>query len=1057
MTHNMAEVDPRSMKTMPLSLGQFSIWMAQMLDPTHPCYNIGEYVEIAGAVDPRKFEVALRQVVAATDALHLRFIETEAGPSQYFQHSPDWELVHLDFSGDADPEQAAERWMRQDMSQPLRLDGDVLYRFALLRISADRYFWYAVNHHIINDGVGWRLLLQRVGEGYTALAEGKPHAAVPHGSWRDIVADELAYRGSEHHQRDRAYWLEQLADSPPRVTLSGRPSTRPIGFVKSTGRIPHSLDLEEVARRHGASPAALIVAATAIYLHRMTGAEEMVIGMPVAARIGARSRSIVGMAANALPLRVSMAASDGIGEVIARTARSMRSTMRHQRYRTEDLRRDLGLKPNDPDICGTYVNFTPFEQGITFDGYSISSNPLGNWRIEDLQIVYYGGTQPAGQRVDVVANPEHYTEEELAQHCRRFISVVEQLAAVEVDAPVRSIEVLTAAERHTILHAWNATVQPIPAATVPDLFEDQASLRSDAVALVSGETRWSYKELNAEANRLAHCLADRGLGPGDRVALAVPRSVEMVAAVLAILKSGAAYVPLDPDYPSARVGYMLEDCAPAFVLATSATAHLLPAGIPQLILDDAATRSEVRRHSGANLTNQSRKRRLGPDDPAYVIYTSGTTGQPKGIVGLHRGMVNRLAWMAATFPFTETGPTLAKTSLAFIDGSTELLGPLASGGAVVLADPATSRSPPDLAELIARHSVGRITVVPSLLFAMLETADPAQFASCTLWVTSGAALSAQLCERFHAALPGARLVNLYGTSEASGDSLCTVCVPGDISIGRPIWNTRVYVLNDSLEAVPVGVTGELYLAGVGLATGYLGRTELTAERFVSDPHGKPGSLMYRTGDLARWRSDGAIEFLGRADDQVKLNGIRVELAEIEAALRASARVRDAAVILHDENGSARRLVAFVIGAAGADAPGEVELRAHLAALLPEPIIPSVFIITAELPRLPNGKRDRSALREQASAAAMRGKPTAAPLRTPTEMALGEIWSDVLQVPTLGRNDDFFGLGGDSLRATQVMTRVRRTFALELPLSAAFEARTLEALAKRIDDAANESK
>ena len=435
----------------------------------------------------------------------------------------------------------------------------------------------------------------------------------------------------------------------------------------------------------------------------------------------------------------------------------------------------------------------------------------------------------------MVANPAHYTEAELAQHCRRFIRVLEQLAAAEADAPVRSIELLTTAERHTILHAWNATAQPIPAATVPDLLEEQARMRPDAVALVSGERRWSYGELNAESNRLAHYLARRGLGPGDRVALAIPRSIEMVAALLGILKVGAAYVPLDPDYPPARVAYMLGDCAPALVLATSATAHLLPADIPRLILDDAATREELRRHSGANLTSTSRNRPLGANDPAYVIYTSGSTGQPKGVVGLHRGLVNRLAWMAATFPFAETGPTLAKTSLSFIDGCTELLGPLISGGSVVLADPEASRSPADLADLISRHAIGRMTVVPSLLSAILEAADPAQLASCKLWVTSGAALPAQLCERFHAALPGARLVNLYGTSEASGDSLYAVCAPGDVSIGRPIWNTRVYVLNDALEPAPAGVTGELYLAGTGLAAGYFGRADLTAERFVSRP------------------------------------------------------------------------------------------------------------------------------------------------------------------------------------------------------------------------------
>jgi non-ribosomal peptide synthetase component F len=417
--------------------------------------------------------------------------------------------------------------------------------------------------------------MQRVGQAYTALAEGKPLPAAPDGSWRDIVADELAYRSSEHHQRDRSYWLEQLADPPPRVTLSGRPSTRPTGFVKTTGRIPHSLDLEELARRHGASLSGADHRGDAIYPQSHDRRGEMEIGMPVAAgsaEIALDRR----MAANAVPLRVSIAVGRN-REVIAWTARSMRGAMRHQRYRTEDLRATWA-SPSDPDICGTYVNSPPFEQGIAFGGHTISSNPLGNWRVEDLQVVY-GGNQPAGQRIDVVANPAHYTEAELAQHCRRFIRVLEQLAAAEADAPVRSIELLTTAERDTILHAWNATPQPIPAATVPDLLEEQARMRPDAVALVSGDRRWSYGELNSESNRLAHYLARRGLGPCDRVALAIPRSIEMVAALLGILKVGR---PTSLSIPTIRprgspTCWGLCACARLATSATASPAASIPA------------------------------------------------------------------------------------------------------------------------------------------------------------------------------------------------------------------------------------------------------------------------------------------------------------------------------------------------------------------------------------------------------------------------------------------------------------------------------------------------
>lgn len=1041
--------------SMPLTQGQLSIWFAQALAPRDPAYNIGECIEIGGKLAADKFERALRHAVAATDALNLRFADSEAGPRQWVACDQDWELVRLDLGGD-DPEQAAADWMRRDMAMPFCLEGDRLFRFALLRLSRERYFWYAVNHHIINDGVGWRLLQRRVAEAYTALCEDRALPPADAGAWRDIVAEEKGYKSSDHYRRDRAYWMAQLADAPARVTLSREPPRPPQGFVKTTGYLPHCVSLEDMAQRHGASAAAVFAAAAGIYVHRMTGAPAMIIGVPMAARVGGRSRAIVGMAANAVPLRLAIDAADSIGSVIAETGRGMRAAVRHQRYRLEDIRRDQGLAPSDPDICGTYVNFTPFEQDIRFAGHSIINRPLGNWRLEDLQLVYYGGTEPGGQRIDVVANAAVYSEADTEQHCRRFLDLLRQLASAKTDAPVRSIALLSPAERHTILEDWNGQDHPIPDATVWDLFKQQAHRHAEAVALVSGERSMSYGELAEQASRLAGCLAARGIGRGDRVALAVPRSLEMVVSLLAILKSGAAFVPLDPDYPPARIAYMLDDSKSALALVTSETAHLLPRDAARLSLDDPALREELLRRIDAS-ADAARGDRIHPADPAYIVYTSGSTGQPKGVVGLHLGLLNRLAWMAAAYPFEGAGPTIAKSSLSFIDGTTELLGPLSAGASVVLAPPRAAGDPSTLAELIARHAIGRITVVPSQLAAILDAAMPGQLASCKLWLTSGAALPRQLGERFHAGLPQSRLVNLYGMSEASGDSLFAECGPGETSIGRPIWNTRVYVLDSSLEPVPAGVAGEIHIAGKGLAAGYWNRGELTAERFVPDPHGEPGSRMYRTGDLGRWRPDGTIEFLGRADEQIKINGIRVELGEIEAALKSFAGVADAAVVARDEGSSTRQLVAFAEVPAGKRTPGDAELRAHLTSLLPEPIVPALLNVTHALPRLPNGKLDRRKLRAEAAASMVADGTAEARLRTPTELALAEIWGDVLRRPAPGRNGDFFALGGDSLRAAQVLSRIRRMFAVDLPLAAIFEARSLEALAGRVDTVVMSSK
>lgn len=428
----------------PLTQGQLSFWLAQMLDRESPAFNIGECVEILGPVDPKHFELALRHVVENADALHLRIVETESGPRQYFKYEPNWDLTDIDFSAMADSDAAAATWMRTDMARAFRLDHGQLYRFALLKISSNRYLWYAVNHHLINDGVGWRLLLGRVAAAYTAIAKGMSIDIESGGSWNDVFAEELAYRNSEHCRRDRTFWATQLAGLPPRVTLSGKPARKPLGFQKIVGWIPHTLNLDDVGRRYGANAPAVLLATTAIYLHRVTGARDMMLAMPVGARVGSKMRSIVGMAANAVPLRLSISPDDRIGDIVQQAARSIRSAMRHQRYRLEDMRRDLGLSPRDGEIAGTLVNFTPLDDDVTFENASILRNPLGNWWVEDMQIVFYGGRHPSDLRIDFIANSAHYSEDDVAVHCNRFIELLIEVASLAGDEPVNAVKTPTA-------------------------------------------------------------------------------------------------------------------------------------------------------------------------------------------------------------------------------------------------------------------------------------------------------------------------------------------------------------------------------------------------------------------------------------------------------------------------------------------------------------------------------------------------------------------------------------------------------------------------------------
>ncbi|SAK90671.1 non-ribosomal peptide synthetase [Caballeronia temeraria] len=570
--------------------------------------------------------------------------------------------------------------------------------------------------------------------------------------------------------------------------------------------------------------------------------------------------------------------------------------------------------------------------------------------------------------------------------------------------------------------------------TVYDLLERQAARTPAAPALLQGTRQMSYAELNLRANRLGDLLVSHGLGPGDIVAIALPRSFDMVVAILGVLRSGAAYLPLDPAYPAERLAFMSCDARPSCVLTHTRLAAELAETvrtIPIVHRVDLPGSDHVVRKTATGA-------RPAPLDAAYVIYTSGSTGRPKGVVGLHAGLVNRLCWVAGIYAFAPGETVLAKSSMSFIDGATELLAPLIAGATVALADAEAARDPALLAAEIARLNIGRITVVPSLLAALLDQPDHAALNRCPLWICSGETLPPALAQRFAACVPDARLVNFYGSSEASGDSLHAVATTANgAPIGHEIWNTSAYVLDERLRPCAVGEAGELYLAGAGLARGYIGQPGHTAERFLADPHGPSGSRMYRTGDRARRRSDGHIDYLGRADRQLKIRGFRVEPGEIEAALLAHRHVAAAAVVLEEDT-----LVAFLVPADGYD---EAALRSELARRMPDYMLPASFVTLPALPLLPNGKLDRAAL-PFARRDAARGPEG----RTPVEIQLAHLFAEVLRRDAVGIHDDFFASGGHSLLAAQLANRIRAVLQIDASVSDVFRAPTVERLAALLD-------
>lgn len=578
--------------------------------------------------------------------------------------------------------------------------------------------------------------------------------------------------------------------------------------------------------------------------------------------------------------------------------------------------------------------------------------------------------------------------------------------------------------------------------TVPALFERQVALTPHDLAVVSANGELSYGELNAQANRLAHLLIERGVGPESVVALVLPRTAGTVAAMLAVLKAGGAYLPVDPAYPAARIAYMLKDANPDLLLHDLTTRSSVSSG-PGLAVEDLEPLLAGRPSNDPD--DLVRRRPLSPLNPAYVIYTSGSTGAPKGVTGLHAGLVNRLEWFASEFPGQRRRRVLAKTSLSFIDGTTEVLGTLAYGGTLVMVDPA---SPAELPALVDEHRVERLTVVPSLLRALLPAPDVQALSGCRFWISSGERLDDRLAAAVAETFPGARLINLYGATEVSGDSLWSEYSGGDIPIGVPIAGTRCHVLDEKLRQVPVGEVGELYVAGAGLARDYYGRPALTAGRFVAEVDGLPGSRMYCTGDLVRRRLDGELDYLGRADDQVKIRGFRIEPGEVAAALTGHPAVAQAAVAKWGDD----HLVGYVVAGRGA-VVDPADVRRHTAGTLPAHLVPAAVVVLESLPTTPSDKLDRRALPAPDFRPAAAGR---APRNAREELLCG-LFAEVLEVSAVGIDDDFLALGGHSLTATRLVNRIRSVLGAELDITALFDHGTVTDIARRLDEVAGESR
>jgi amino acid adenylation domain-containing protein len=1066
------------------SIAQQGVWFMQQMDPESPAYHVSFCCRVISNLDNAAAQSALQQLVDRHAMLRATFRHTGDELQMHIHGGGEPEFAEIDAQGwdDAEIRRRAEDALRR----PFDLNSGPLIKTTIFRREPHDHVLLFVLHHLICDGWSLSLVLREFIECYEANLLNRAPRLPPRGSdFPDFVLRQREWLASEAGARCRDYWTGRLSGEMPRLVFPTHPSGGDDGadvYGIYSFDVESSLTqgLIEVAQSSGVTLFSVLLAAYQVFLARLSGQEDILIGAPMAGRSDTSLESVVGHFVNLVTIRGDLTGNPSFRDVIARSWIELRNTVDNQEFPFPELVRILRpesrsrrtpffrtllnvlkASPSDPASCLLSPRAEPMRWGplklASFPMEAVEEPYDFSCRIiEGFQDLY----------IKFQYNCTIFSPESMPRLSGWFTDVLSAMAAnpdqpiwhtaigglaAQPNRPTAVAPLFDDVQRALVVEKFNATAHPVPTGTLPALFEAQVARSPAAAALEFGDVTISYAELDARANRLARDLVASGIGPETMVGIAMPRSIEMVVALLGTLKAGAAYLPLDPNYPPRRLAYMLNDSRAALLIGAGqslAKFKGLSASLPTMMaLDDPKTQRNLAERSAQPLGDGGRTSPLVPENLAYVIYTSGSTGTPKGVANTHAGIVNRLAWQSATFPYARDDVVCARTSPNFVDSLTEILGPLLNGVPVVIAPAELGGDVKALAALIAHSRVTRLTLVPSLLEALLH--EPANLASLRLCVCSGETLPRRLADRFRTALPGAVLWNYYGSSEANGDSAAAFVVEevAPPSIGAPIWNTQLFVLDSALTPVPVGAAGELYIAGLGLARGYAGRPGLTAERFLACPFGPPGARMYRTGDLVRWRADGKLDFLGRADAQVKIRGVRVEPGEIEAALVCIDGVARAAVapqIIANET----RLVAYVVPVAGTTAPSAPAMRQALAARLPDIMLPAVFVVLDALPLMPNGKLDRDAL----PAPPARETDANAPI-TKVERRLLDIWRDDLGLDVTAVTDDFFAIGGHSLLAVRFLALVEAGFGSRIGAASLFQSPTIESFARVIEGSA----
>ena len=1039
-----------------LSFAQRRLWFIDRMGGAGAVYNIPCALRLIGSLQPdalrhslesivRRHEVLRTPMVAVGSEFQLRCIDS------FELDMPLHDLRNLD--GQARPT-AVQAHLDAEASRPFDLATDLFLRARLLRVADDDHILLLTLHHIAADGWSMVVLLQELAELYEARIENRDAAlpALPL-QYADYAHWQQQWLQGERLETQLHYWQRQLAALPVLHNLPldyVRPDAQRYRGALHRQTLDETLlvELKRLARAHDATLFMTLQAAFAVWLARWSGDTDIVVGTPIANRRHEELAPLIGFFVNTLVLRNDLAGNPRFTDALVAAREVALDAFQHQDVPFEMLvdrlrpQRSLSHSPLFQVMFSLDTNDAAV---IPFGGLDVV-DVAGESHHAKFDLTLSMQETPDGLEACWDYNRDLFRADTVARMGASFETLLQGIVAT----PTQRIERLPlldeAMQREVTAFASQAAMPGFDRCCVHALIERQVERSPNAIAVTFEKEALTYAQLNRHANQLAHHLRKLGVGPDVPVAIAVERGLAMVTGLLAILKAGGAYVPLDPAYPEDRLAYMLEDSAPAALLTQRSVLDRLPVvNIPTLLLDDTVPWMHEPSHN-PDIAD------LHPAHLAYVIYTSGSTGRPKGVMNEHGGVVNRLLWAQSQFQLSSTDRVLQKTPFGFDVSVWEFFLPLLAGAQLVMAKPGGHQDPGYLAELIERADITMLHFVPSMLQVFLDGAQAARCSGLRHVLCSGEALPYPLQVRFQKVLPEVALHNLYGPTEAAVDVTYWRCDaslhPGIVPIGRPVANTRMYVLDGHRAAMPRGVAGELYIGGIQVARGYLNRPELTAERFLADPFvDDPDARMYRTGDLGRWLPDGSIEYLGRNDFQVKIRGFRIELGEVEGALTACEGVREAVVIAREDMAGDKRLVAYLVAQEGHTLEN-ADLRRALGESLPEYMVPNAFVQLENLPLTPNGKLDRHALPVPETSAYT--SATYIPPETPAERQLVSLWQDLLQHERISVTANFFDLGGHSLNAVRLMSAIHQATGRVLPISILFRAPTIRALAVQME-------